>query len=177
MVCNTAPVTTPLTVDALFEAHLQHVLRRARQMLGNTADAEEVAQEVFIRAMRSLDRFDGASPASWLYRITTNECLNRIRDARRRRELFQEHVEPMLRTASSGSPDHAIMLRWLLANADEQQAQCATYVFVDGLTYPEVAELMGVSLRTVNNLIDRFRTWAKDQVAALKGGEHVAGRV
>lgn len=174
--CEAHRVSGPITVEALFEAHLQHVLRRARQMLGNTADAEEVAQDVFVRAMRSLDRFDGQSPASWLYRITTNECLNRIRNAKRRRALFEENVQPMIATQSAGSPDHALMLRWLMANADERQAQCAAYVYFDGLSYPEVAELMGVSLRTVNNLIDRFRAWSRAQVEELKGGGHVAGR-
>lgn len=177
LICHTAAVSGPITIEALFAAHSQHVIRRARQMMGNQADAEEVAQDVFVRAMKSLDRFDGRSPASWLYQITTNECLNRIRNASRRRELFREHVQPMIKEGVERSPDNAIMLRWLMANADEQQARCASYVYLDGLTYPEVAQLMGVSRRTVNNLMDRFRAWARQQVQELKGNGHAARRV
>jgi RNA polymerase sigma-70 factor, ECF subfamily len=155
------------TVDELFARHAQHVLRRARRLLGNDADAQEAAQEVFIRAMKSVDSFEGDDPGGWLYRITTNHCLNQLRDAKRRRELFEAHVLPAASRSTEDKPDKAMLLRWLLSNAEPQQAQCAIYVYLDELTYTEVAEVMGVARRTVSNLMDRFRAWAKAQVSEL----------
>ncbi len=156
------------TVEALFERHAQHVLRRARQLLGNDAEAEEAAQEVFIRAMNNLDKFSGDDPGGWLYRITTNHCLNHLRDKKRRRELFDQHVRPRSAGKTEARVDQALLLRWLLSNADPQQAECASYVYLDELTYTEVAEVMGVARRTVSNLMDRFRAWAKAQVSELQ---------
>ena len=155
-------------VAAMFNAHGPHVYRRALQLMGNPADAEEAAQEVFIRAIRNLDGFKGEDPGGWLYRITTNYCLNQLRDRKRRRELFEEHVKPMSSSRDERTPDAMIMLRWLLANADERQAICAAYTYIDDLPYDQVAELMGVSKRTVSNLLNRFRRWAQAQIAQLE---------
>ena len=65
------------------------VYRRALKILGNAAEAEEATQEIFIRAFKGIDKFDERSKLStWLFRITTNYCLNSIRDRARRRDLW-----------------------------------------------------------------------------------------
>jgi RNA polymerase sigma-70 factor (ECF subfamily) len=147
---------------ALFQQHGHLVYRRALRILGSRADAEEATQEVFIRVMRGLDRFQGRSQVTtWLYHVTTNYCLNLLRDRARRRELMEEHAaEPADEIPSS--PEW-LALRRLLARADELQARAAIYVFVDGMSHEEAAELLSVSRRTVGNLLDRFVTWARQQ--------------
>jgi len=137
------------------------VYRRAFRLLGRREDAEEAAQEVFVRVMRSLDQFDGRSSMStWLYQITTNYCLNLLRDRGRRRELFQANMK-----ADEDRPDASaadlVLLRTLLSEADEQQAKAAVYVYLDGMSHEEAAGLLGVSKRTVGNLIERFLAWAQ----------------
>lgn len=169
VVCYTAPVHDEQLLSRLFQTYSPLVLRRARRLLGSDADAEEAVQDVFLRAMRHPDVLqDEHDLVGWFYRITTNHCLNRIRDAKRRRELFREHIQPTARDRDDAEPDEMMTMRWLLANADEQQARCAAYVYLDELTYDQVAGLMGVSKRTISNLMDRFKAWAR---AELEGPE------
>ena len=168
--CYNRPVSEEIdraAVEALFPKHGAMVYRRAYQLLGNQADAEEATQEVFIRAMRRGETFQGrGTVTAWLYRITTHYCLNQIRDRGRRRDLFREHVEPTApRAASNAQPGDLMTLRWLLANADELQARAAIYVFLDGMSHREAAEQLDVSRRVVGKLLDRFRVWATRQVA------------
>jgi RNA polymerase sigma-70 factor (ECF subfamily) len=147
----------------LFERHGALVYRRALRLLGSRADAEEATQEVFVRVMRGLDRFEGRSQVTtWLYHLTTNYCLNLIRDRARRRELLEEHAG--VQAAQDPAPAAEwLTMRRLLARADELQARAAVYVFVDGMSHDEAAELLSVSRRTVGNLLERFVAWARQQ--------------
>lgn len=152
---------------AIFDTHGPMVFHRARRLLGNDADAEEAVQEVFVRAFRSADRYETrSSVATWLYSITTNWCLNRIRDRKRRRELWNEKVAPA-EPRSSGALSHEeiIALRAVLAEADERQAQAAVCVYMDGMSHEEAAEVLGVSRRTVGNLLERFAAFARARLS------------
>jgi RNA polymerase sigma-70 factor (ECF subfamily) len=145
------------------------VYRRALRLLGNPSDAEEATQEIFIRVLSSMGGFQQRSQlTTWLYQVTTNYCLNLIRDRSRRAELYEAHVVPMAGDAEVGTArsDDLVLLRKLLASADEQQAQAAIYVFLDGMSHQEAAEVLGVSKRTVGNLLERFQKWASEQSAA-----------
>jgi RNA polymerase sigma-70 factor (ECF subfamily) len=154
-------------IAVLFERYGPMVYRRARQILGHDGDAEEALQEVFIRALTRADTFASRSAVStWLYRITTNYCLNLIRDRSRRRELWATHGPgPEAAVEATPTPSKMMMVRRLLAEADEAQAQAAVYVHVDGMSHQEAARVMGVSRRTVGNLLVRFGEWATDVLA------------
>lgn len=162
-------------VARLYKDHGAMVYRRALRLLANPQDAEEATQEVFVRVMRTEAGYAGKGELiGWLYRITTHYCLNRIRDRRRRNELFQLHVAPGIATTATTAPADMVMMRWLLSRADERQAQAAIYVYVDGMSYDEAAPLLGVSKRTVGNLLDRFTAWCAEQVrSAATSGEFV----
>ena len=152
----------------LFRRYGPMVYRRANRLLGNRDDAQEATQEVFIRVLRSAegDRSMGRT-AGWLAQITTHYCLNQLRDTGRRRTLLREPFSSPdeLREAATPDPGDLSTLRYLLANADERQATAAIYVYLDGMSYSEAAELLGVSKRTVGNLLERFREWAEIHVA------------
>lgn len=159
--------THPTTdeVARLYRDHGATVYRRAYRLLGNPADAEEATQEVFVRVLRTEAVYEGKGEiVGWLYRITTHYCLNRIRDQRRRRDLFAEHVSANAPTSTTTAPADLVLLRWLLSSADERQAQAAIYVFLDGMSYEEAAPLLGVSKRTVGNLIERFQTFCQEKL-------------
>lgn len=165
-------------INTLFKKYGPTVYRRALQILGNEADAKEAAQEVFIRAIRHSEGFEGRSQVStWLYRITTNYCLNKIRDSKRRRELVQEHgLRPEM---DGGLPtqalaDHVVLVRRLLSVADAEQARAALCVYVDGMSHAEAAKILKVSRRTVGNLLDRFNEWAQKYVKD-QGGQRARG--
>lgn len=156
-------------ISLLFNQHGPRVYRRALRLLGNPADAEEATQEIFIRAFRAAGNFRQQSQmTTWLYQITTNYCLNLIRDRSRRTELHEEHVAPTADSdsrAASVSPDDLVLLRRLLSEADERQAAAAVYVFLDGMSHEEAAGVLGVSKRTVGNLLERFQAWAHAQTS------------
>ena len=69
---------------ALMDRHLTRILALARRMLGNQADAEEVAQEVFLRVWTHADRWEPGQArfGTWLHRVATNLCLDRLRKNR-----------------------------------------------------------------------------------------------
>ena len=147
-------------IAELFQAHGPAVMRRALRLLGNTADAEEATQEIFIRALRGANAFEGRAQATtWLYRITTNHCLNLIRDRARRTQLDEERLpDPKDESHDGRAPaDQIALLRRVMAAADPREAQAAIYVYVDGASHEEAAELLEVSKRTVGNLLERFR--------------------
>ncbi len=148
-----------------FEAYGPVVYRRALQLLGTPAAAEEATQEVFVRAARAIHKYDPrAKPSTWLYRITTNHCLNALRDERRRAELLAERSEEVTPGAPGYDPEKMAAMRALLGRADEREAAAAVAVFVDGMSHAEAAEVLGVSRRTVGNLVERFMAWAREEL-------------
>lgn len=154
-------------VAELFDRHGPLVYRRALQILGSAADAEEATQEVFIRAARALPQFDPrAQRSTWLYRITTNYCLNRLRDERRQRALLAERADEVAPASVLYDQEKMVLMRRLLADADPREAKAALAVFVDGMSHAEAAEVLGVSRRTVGNLCERFTVWARAQLEA-----------
>lgn len=158
-----------MTTDDLpriFDQHGAMVYRRALRLLGSPADAEDATQEIFIRAFRAAASFDGrSSVATWLYAITTNYCLRLLRDCARRRELDAENLGP-LDPQSLVSVDKLLLLRHLLAIADEELARAAVCVYLEGMSHAEAAEVLGVSKRTVGNHIERFLALASAQAAS-----------
>lgn len=147
----------------VFTQQKPRVYRRALRLLKNPSDAEEATQEVFVRALRGATGFAQQSEiGTWLHQITTHYCLNLLRDRSRRAELDEgQELGPVRPLAS----DDLCLLHKLLAAADEQQARALLYVHLDGLSHDEAAAKLGVSRRTVGNLLERFRAFACDDPA------------
>ncbi len=147
--------------------------RRARYLLGNDDDAREATQEVFIRAMKAQRTFEArAGVHTWLYRITTNYCLNVLRDRKRRKELWEENMSDSGQAVPfTQNVESVMLLRRLLSEAEAQQARVAVYVLVDGMSHSEAARYMKVSRRTVGNLLERFKKWAEARILEEKEGE------
>ncbi|MEZ4472859.1 MAG: RNA polymerase sigma factor [bacterium] len=147
-------------VARLFRLHGPQVYRRALRLLGNATDAEEALQDVFLKILDRVDDFDDQDKTlNWLYRITTNHCLNVIR-GRKRRLAATEAFRVAPQRADHTVAVDATLLRELLSRADPREAEAAVYVHLDGMSYSEAAPLLGVSKRTVGNLIARFDAWA-----------------
>jgi len=156
------PPISPAEVEALYRRYGATVHRRACALLGGSeADASDAVQEVFIKVLGSYHEFRGeSSPMTWLYRVTTNLCLNRLRDRRRQGELLQQAALELPPPGTLGpgrrlelTPD----IRALLLEFPEQEALAGVYHHVDGMSHEEIAPLLEVSRRTVGNLLARFR--------------------
>jgi RNA polymerase sigma-70 factor (ECF subfamily) len=148
-----------------------HVLyHRCRSILRNDEDARDAVQETFARVLRHADSFrEQASPLTWMYRISTNHCLNRIRD-RRGQQRKHEHnrediVGPGVTVARDGeeAADRDRILA-LLDDADQETKACVVHTFFDDCTREEVAELVGLSVPTVRKRINTFLDTARRQL-------------
>ena len=83
----------------LYEQHSRELLVHCYRMLGSFAEAEDLMQETFARAIKSLTTFEGRStPRAWLYRIATNACLDQLRKRKRRRVLPFDVMAPFTGT-------------------------------------------------------------------------------
>jgi len=152
-------MTSRLDIEDLYRRYGDLVLGRCRSLLHNDADAQEAMQEVFLRVWRYRDGFRGeASPTTYLFKVTTTTCLNRLRTRRRRPEDPVEEPPP---TAANDTLLQTVelrrMLETVLANEDERTVQCVVYHFADGMTHDEVGELIGVSGAAVRKRISTFR--------------------
>ena len=148
-------------IEALYRKFGPSVLRRARALLGEEQAARDAMQEVFIRALRAGEDFRAdASPMTWLYRITTNYCLNLIRDRSRRAQLLAKAGGPAATTAPA-TTDELLTVRRLLRDVDPELKEIAVYYFVDQLNQDEIAALLGVSRRTIGYRIEQFKEAAR----------------
>ena len=151
------------------------VMRRARALLREEQAARDAMQEVFIRALRALRDSPGLaqelgvqgearapdgqareSAATWLYRITTNYCLNVLRDGARRAELWSQHGEGQEEAAGTAGFAR-VQLAQIVAAVPAELLEIAHYHLIDELTHEEIAELLGVSRRTIGNRLDELR--------------------
>lgn len=150
-------------VERIFRRFGPMVLRRARSLLGNDEASKDIMQDVFISAMVEPRIFDDPEEAAaWLYRVTTNACLNQLRNTRRRRELERENFTCEER--SNPAPEKRMIAHQLLADADRAWSEAAVLVHVDGMSYEEASAFLGVSKRTVSNLLTRFRTFCLERL-------------
>jgi RNA polymerase sigma-70 factor (ECF subfamily) len=150
-------------VETLYRTYGPMVLRRARAILGEEQAARDAMQEVFVRVLGGAEAFRGeASPTTWLYRMTTNLCLNTIRDGARRADLLAERwiVDEKLDAGHEGR----LTVRRVLHGLPDELREIAVYYFVDQMNQDEIAELIGVSRRTVGNRLDEFRARARAAV-------------
>lgn len=150
----------------LFERRIRAVLAR---ILDDERDVDEAAQDTFVQAWRNLDRFRGESaPFTWLYRIAVNEALQRTRRKRRDTRSLEDVREIDLEldraSAGSGSPEVqaanreslAFLSSRLRALPDESRVPLVLRD-LEGLSYEDVAAVLGVSVPAVKSRIHRAR--------------------
>jgi len=143
-------------LEALYRRYGASVLRRARRLLRDEAAARDAMHDVFLKAWRAGDAFRReASPMTWLYHITTNHCLNQIRNQQRRAELLRER-QPVARSVAPGNEDRVLASELLGALPEELRA-IAVYYFMDQMSHDEIAVLLGLSRRTIGNRLDELR--------------------
>lgn len=152
-----------LGLRELYERHAVHVHRRALYLLRDEADAWDATQEVFLKAHGGLARFEGrSSPLTWLLRITTHHCLNRLRAQKVRvgqGQIDAAHLdgERGLVAGSRGErSDRAVLLRGVLERFDAETQAMAVFHYVDEMTKEEVATQVGRSVPTVRKRLRHF---------------------
>jgi RNA polymerase sigma-70 factor (ECF subfamily) len=177
--------------EALVDRYQDKVYRLAFRFVRNETEAKEIVQETLLSVWRKLDGFKGESQfSSWLYRVTSNAALMRLRSQRRHPEVSTEELEPGFldtRTASHGElgsigenwarrPDEELLseeLRRQLQDAIDALPEIYRTVFlvrdVDGFSTEETAEALGISVPTVKTRLHRARIALREAIGAHFG--------
>lgn len=146
------------------------ILSYCLRMVGHVAEAEDLAQEVFLKGFRSIRGFQRRSKFStWLYQIAHNLSLNRIRYLKRRRPVeFSEEergaaAEPM-RSASFDSPEEAVIdqerrrhLSEAIGFLGSSYREVIILRDIEGLPYEEIARVLGTTVGTIKSRLHRAR--------------------
>ena len=170
---------------ALVEKYKRTVYRIAMQITQNHADADDVMQESFIKAYRSIHTFrQDAAFETWLYRIAVNEALNFVKRRDRRREYaFDEETEAAidpvtLRKAQEARDPHLLaekaeLRQWVTKAVNSLSLKHRTVVHLhefEGLTHAEIAAILNCSEGTVRSRLHyarkKLRTLLKPYVDA-----------
>lgn len=159
---DTAAAQRRQAFDRFVRPELEVLLRVALRLTGNPADAEDLVQDTLLRAYRAIDRFDGRHPRAWLLTILRNANINRVR--RRRPDLLDDeelwsvpssHPEGQPQEALAALPDPRLVAA--LRQLSRKHREVVALVDVDGLTYQEAADLLGIPIGTVMSRLHRAR--------------------
>jgi RNA polymerase sigma-70 factor (ECF subfamily) len=174
---DSSPALTP-ELESQFEQHRSELTAYAYRMLASPFEAEDAVQETFIRAWRGFDRFEGrAAVKSWLYRITTNVCLDMLNGRERRprpmdlgpaREPIEANLnvpaevtwlQPIPDPADVAVDRETIKLAFVAALQHLPPRQRAVLILCEVLRWQatEVAELLETSVASVNSALQRAR--------------------
>lgn len=176
--------------DELFERYQRKVFNLIYRMVGDYEEATDLASETFVQALRSFDRFRGeAQPYTWLYRIAVNLCKNHFRKQGVRQRVQGPSLDERVALdgeavgADSGperdiedwtrTPQRALEQRELqreieraLARLSPDGRMLVILRDLHGLSYQEIAEVVGVSVEIIKARLFRARAALRQQLAA-----------
>jgi RNA polymerase sigma-70 factor, ECF subfamily len=182
-------MTEPQQFEAFVKAYQNMVFTGAARLLGNETEAEDIAQEVFLKAYeRFSDLKDSPTVGGWLKTVTRNLCLNHLTRYRSRWRFFSElvadrgdgPVEPdwaapdRHEEALAASDRRRLLEVGLQALAPAQRVPLVLYHFEE-LSYEEIAERLGVSLAKVKTDIHRGRETLRRKLRLSGAGTELAG--
>ena len=173
------------TFDALFLTHYQPIFRLLYRIAGTREEAEDLAQETFLRLHRSPELWKGTREESgghnvraWLYRVATNLAYNMLR-SQQRRTRREDVVLGQTLSAGSSEPDpveaaeredERAAVRHALAALPERQAQLLLMRHA-GLSYRELAEALGIAPGSVGTSLVRAEAAFEKVYQNLRGSE------
>ncbi|MDP2274532.1 MAG: sigma-70 family RNA polymerase sigma factor [Archangium sp.] len=138
-----------LNTEKLYAKYGPTIYARCKRLLKNGTAAEDATQDVFMKVLKHVDSAPGEDAVlPWIHRITTNHCLNVIRDARRHAEPV-EHVPELVDDDFQDSVVTRDFANRLLAATPDELKQPALMYHARGIEQARVAEVLGVSRRTV----------------------------
>lgn len=147
---------------------------QAMRMLGNRAEAEDVAQDALLRLWRVADTWEdrGAKPSTWLYRVVANLCIDRMR--RDTPTSLDAEDAPDPRDTQPGAEAHlqdkarSTALHAALKTLPDRQRQAVVLRHIEGLANPEIADLLSVSVEAVESLVARGKRGLAQALAARR---------
>lgn len=161
--------------DTLVSNYLRRVVAIAFGIVRNAHDAEDLAQEAFVKAYQSIGRFQAGSPfGPWIYRIVTNLSLDVVKHRRRFRHEELAGTEPAGRRDDAALPAMSNALGERIDAAirelPEMQRIVARLHLVEDFGAAEIAAMMGISDGTVRSHLSLARAKLREKLADLYGG-------
>ena len=150
--------------ETIVTKHQRNVLNLIYRYLGNATQADDAAQEVFLKLYRARHKYTPkAKFSTWLYRITVNHCLNEIR-SRKTQPASLDPIDDMTEQGENRAPDDQIRqgeLRQAVKEAidalPENQRMAVILARYEDMSYEEIAETMKTSLEAVKSLLHRAK--------------------
>jgi RNA polymerase sigma-70 factor (ECF subfamily) len=162
----------PPSWEEVVTEHSARVYRLAYRLTGNRHDAEDLTQEVFVRVFRSLSSYRPGTFEGWLHRITTNLFLDQARrKARIRFDALAEDADSRMPGRIAAPDTHMLDGQFdddveaALAELPPDFRAAVVLCDIEGLTYEEIADVLGVKLGTVRSRIHRGRAMLRTALA------------
>jgi RNA polymerase sigma-70 factor (ECF subfamily) len=166
----------PRAFDTLYRAYRPRVVAIVRRVLRDPMEAEDVAQEIFLSVLKSVQRFDGrARISTWLYRVALNRALNRLRDLVRRERLRSPSTESMRVVTDEivDQVERSNQVRRAVDFLGPERRLLVTLRDIEGRSYDEIARIARLPAGTVKSRLHRARAELAER---LKSWSAAAGR-
>ena len=170
--------------DLLYRSHYRRVVGLCRQLLGRSGgQAEDAAQEVFMRAYRALDRYDPTQPFSgWILRIASNHCIDLMRRRGKETRLFGDEDVETLEVESQDasalgallSAEQADEVKAAIASLPEKYRIPLVLAYYEESSYDEIASALGITRNHVGVLILRAKQALRQRLNREEMGARVA---
>ena len=170
--------------EELISVHQQKVYNIALRMLANEQDAFDASQEVFIKVYKNLDKFqENSSFSTWLYRITTNTCLDMIRKNKDKKNdisidsqvEFEDGEASFQLEDKNADVEEEILkkerrqaLYEAIQQLNDEHKKMIVLRELQGMSYQEIAEITGANIGTVKSKINRARISLKNSLLKYK---------
>jgi len=153
-----------IQIEQWYKKYGPMVYRRCKSFFDDEQEALDAMQEVFVRVLEKQDQLHEQYPSSFLYRVATNLCLNRIRS--NKRNPAQANSPLTERAIGLDRAFSALEARSVLAKLFSHTAQTTRYIatlhFVDGYTYEEIAREVDMSVSGVRKRLRKLQSIARE---------------
>jgi RNA polymerase sigma-70 factor, ECF subfamily len=164
--------------DIIVRTYWRKVFNVAYRFVGTYDEAEDLAQDIFLKVFRSLGTFDRrANFQTWLISVSRNLCIDRYRSGRRDREIFAREIDASTVPAESAGPsaqarietqDRIGLLREALRTLSPTLRSAVLLRDIHELSYQEIAERLGIAEGTVKSRINRGRAELARQIDRIR---------
>jgi RNA polymerase sigma-70 factor (ECF subfamily) len=164
--------------ETLYNQHLKRVYNIAWRMMGNHADAQDIAQVAMLKAWRALPAFKlDSALGTWLYRITINACSDELRRRKTKTVSVEVMSEQGKELADGGFEEGALTgqsIAWAVGQLNDEYRAAVVLRDIEGYTYDEIAEILHCPIGTVRSRINRAREQLRNLLT--KGGTYPSFR-
>lgn len=166
--------------ERLYALHGARMKNVARNLLGNTIDAEDAVQETFLKVQRSIASFRGQSSfVTWTYRILINTCYDARRSRMRKKEVANDDSEDSLRPeprAPGAHPSLRMALERALASLTKHQRDVFLLYEVEGFHHAEIAGMLEITETASKNTLFQAKKNLRQVLEPPRGGSAAGGR-